>query len=197
MKRVTSGDPTASCAARVASWRCRKPPLAGHFLAAGHDPGKRKRKTRSSTPPAPGCRRCILTYLEFGRPHVESDHIFLRCCAPFRPFAHGGPVSLIVRRAFLRSGIKSPSLGSHILRHSVASEMLRKALPSTASRQYCAIAKSKRQLFTQRSTWIYCGRWHNPGRRCFDDDSSINRSASRGPGAAASILVLWHCHDEQ
>jgi integrase/recombinase XerD len=71
----------------------------------------------------------ILTYLEFGRPHVESDHIFLRCCAPFRPFAHGGPVSLIVRRAFLKSGIKSPSLGSHILRHSVASEMLRQGTP--------------------------------------------------------------------
>src|SRR3984893_18990283 len=52
-----------------------------------------------------------------------------RCCAPFRPFAHGGPVSLIVRRAFLRSGIKSPSLGSHILRHSVASEMLRQGTP--------------------------------------------------------------------
>jgi site-specific recombinase XerD len=71
----------------------------------------------------------ILTYLEFGRPHVESDRIFLRCCAPFRPFAHGGPVSLIVRRTFLRSGIKSPSLGSHILRHSVASEMLRQGTP--------------------------------------------------------------------
>ena len=71
----------------------------------------------------------ILTYLEFGRPHVESDHIFLRCCAPFRPFAHGGPVSLIVRRAFLKSGVKSPSLGSHILRHSVASEMLRQGTP--------------------------------------------------------------------
>jgi site-specific recombinase XerD len=71
----------------------------------------------------------ILTYLEIGRPHVESDYIFLRCCAPFRPFAHGGPVSLIVRRAFLKSGIKSPSLGSHVLRHSVASEMLRQGTP--------------------------------------------------------------------
>jgi integrase/recombinase XerD len=71
----------------------------------------------------------ILTYLEFGRPHVEYDHVFLRCCAPYRPFAHGGPVSLIARRAFLRSGIKSPSLGSHILRHSVASEMLRQGTP--------------------------------------------------------------------
>jgi integrase/recombinase XerD len=71
----------------------------------------------------------ILTYLEIGRPHVESDHIFLRCCAPFRPFAHGGPVSLIVRRVFLQSGIKSPSLGSHVLRHSVASEMLRQGTP--------------------------------------------------------------------
>jgi integrase/recombinase XerD len=71
----------------------------------------------------------ILAYLEYGRPRVESDHVFLRCCAPFRPFAHGNPVSLIVRRAFLRSGIKTPSLGSHILRHSVASEMLRQGVP--------------------------------------------------------------------
>jgi integrase/recombinase XerD len=71
----------------------------------------------------------ILAYLEFGRPHVESNHVFLRCCAPFRSFAHGGPISLIVRRAFLRTGIKTPSLGSHILRHSVASEMLRQGTP--------------------------------------------------------------------
>jgi site-specific recombinase XerD len=71
----------------------------------------------------------ILAYLEFGRPRVQSEHVFLRCCAPFRPFAHGGPVSLIVRRAFLRTGIKTPSLGSHILRHSVASEMLRQGTP--------------------------------------------------------------------
>ena len=71
----------------------------------------------------------ILAYFEFGRPRVESDSVFLRCRAPFRPFAHGGPVSLIVRRAFLRSGIKTPSLGSHILRHSIASEMLRQGTP--------------------------------------------------------------------
>ena len=71
----------------------------------------------------------ILAYLESGRPRIESDYVFLRCHAPFRPFAHGGPVSLIVRRAFLRSGIKAPSLGSHILRHSVASEMLRQGTP--------------------------------------------------------------------
>jgi site-specific recombinase XerD len=36
---------------------------------------------------------------------------------------------LIVRRVFLKSGIKSPSLGSHILWHSVASEMLRQGTP--------------------------------------------------------------------
>lgn len=71
----------------------------------------------------------ILAYLEFGRPRVESDYVFLRCCAPFRPFAHGNPVSLIVRRALLRTGIDTPSLGSHILRHSVATEMLRQGTP--------------------------------------------------------------------
>jgi len=71
----------------------------------------------------------ILAYLEFSRRPVASDFLFLRCCAPFRPFAHGGPVSLIVRRALLRSGVKAPSLGSHILRHSAATEMLRQGTP--------------------------------------------------------------------
>ena len=71
----------------------------------------------------------ILTYLKSGRPVCESDHVFVRCCAPYRAFSHGGPVSLIVRRAFHRSGVESPCRGSHVLRHSAATEMLRQGIP--------------------------------------------------------------------
>lgn len=89
--------------------------------------GKEEREALLPLPQEVG--DAILTYLEFGRPRVGSDHVFLRCYAPFRPFAGGNPISLIVRRALLRSGIKTPSLGSHILRHSVASEMLHQGIP--------------------------------------------------------------------
>lgn len=71
----------------------------------------------------------ILAYLESGRPACESDHLFVRCCAPFRPFASGVAVSLIVRRAFQRSGVESPCKGAHVLRHSAATEMLRQGTP--------------------------------------------------------------------
>jgi len=71
----------------------------------------------------------ILAYLEFSRPPVPSDFLFLRCCAPFRPFAHGGPISSVVRRALLRAGITTSSFGSHLLRYSAATEMLRQGTP--------------------------------------------------------------------
>jgi site-specific recombinase XerD len=85
---------------------------------------------RQALLPLPQCvGDAILAYLESGRPACESEHVFVRCCAPFRAFAQGGPISLIVRRAFQRSGVKSSCQGAHVLRHSAASEMLRQGIP--------------------------------------------------------------------
>lgn len=89
--------------------------------------GKTRRQALLPLPQSVG--DAILAYLESGRPACESDHVFVRCCAPFRAFANGGPISLIVRRAFHRSGVKSSSQGAHVLRHSAASEMLRQGAP--------------------------------------------------------------------
>jgi integrase len=65
----------------------------------------------------------LLTYLEV-RPKVETDQIFLRAVAPFRPLRCSGAVSAIVRSAIRRAGIDAPSNGAHILRHSAATQML-------------------------------------------------------------------------
>jgi integrase/recombinase XerD len=67
----------------------------------------------------------ILYYLEHFRPRVANDHVFLRVRPPFSPLPSSGPISRVVRRAIERSGIQTPSMGAHLLRHSSATAMLR------------------------------------------------------------------------
>jgi len=67
----------------------------------------------------------LLHYLEYSRPGTDDDHVFLRVHAPLGPFPSSGPISKLVRRAIRRAGIKTPSMGAHLLRHSAATEMLR------------------------------------------------------------------------
>jgi len=89
--------------------------------------GKARRESLLPLPQEVG--DAALSYLECARPQVASDHIFLTCVAPFRPFASGISLSLVVRRAFGRAGIDAPSKGAHILRHSLATELLRQGAP--------------------------------------------------------------------
>ena len=65
----------------------------------------------------------LVAYLGCRRP-VDQEKIFLSALAPFRPLKPGS-ISQIVRRAMRRAGVVAPSYGSHILRHSAATEMLR------------------------------------------------------------------------
>jgi integrase len=59
----------------------------------------------------------------------DTNRLIEPACVQISTFLHARRHSMIVRRAFLRSGIKTPSFGSHILRHSLASEMLRQGVP--------------------------------------------------------------------
>jgi site-specific recombinase XerD len=69
----------------------------------------------------------ILTYLERGRPAVDSDHVFIRAIAPLRPFSNSG-VTKIVARAIDRAGVITAFRGAHVLRHSAATQMLRQGI---------------------------------------------------------------------
>ena len=70
--------------------------------------------------------QAIVAYLENGRPRTDTDVVFLRSRPPFRPFASHCAVSVIVERALRRATVTRPSRGAaHLLRHSVASSMLR------------------------------------------------------------------------
>lgn len=89
-----------------------------------HVSGKGRRETR--LPLTRELGDALVTYLKRGRPPTDTDVVFVRSRAPFRPFHSHCAVSVIVDRAFARAGVIRPSRGAaHLLRHSVATSMLR------------------------------------------------------------------------
>lgn len=68
----------------------------------------------------------IATYLRQDRPPCTTRHIFIRSRAPHRGFAHPSSLSTIVCRALQRAGLQPALKGAHILRHSLATGMLRR-----------------------------------------------------------------------
>jgi len=68
----------------------------------------------------------IVAYIKNGRHPINNDTLFIRSRAPLGPFASHCAISVIVARAMRRAGVRCPSRGAaHVLRHSVASSMLR------------------------------------------------------------------------
>ena len=86
--------------------------------------GKGRREVRLPLPQDAG--DALLSYFDQVRPLSDSDRVFLRLHAPFRPFAKSCTVSQIVQRALERAGIAdAPSRGANLLRHSAATSLLR------------------------------------------------------------------------
>jgi site-specific recombinase XerD len=70
--------------------------------------------------------KAIADYLRNGRPSCSSRRVFVQCNAPFAGFSSPpNAVSGLVGRALARAGIKSRHQGAHLLRHSLATSMLR------------------------------------------------------------------------
>jgi integrase len=65
------------------------------------------------------------------RPHSAYRNVFLRSHAPYTPFVASGPVSVLVRTALERAGVKSSRTGAHVFRHTLATEMLRRGASLT------------------------------------------------------------------
>jgi site-specific recombinase XerD len=66
----------------------------------------------------------IADYLRLDRPQCSSRRVFVRHNAPVRGFAHTITISSIVRRALIRAGIDSPRTWAHLLRHTLAVDLL-------------------------------------------------------------------------
>jgi site-specific recombinase XerD len=89
-----------------------------------HVSGKSRCQTRLPLTQEVG--QSIATYLQDGRPAGQTDALFLRSRAPFRALASHAAVSVLVARAMDRAEITRPGRGAaHLLRHSIATEMLR------------------------------------------------------------------------
>jgi integrase/recombinase XerD len=66
----------------------------------------------------------LATYLR-DRPPSATRRVFLCMRAPRRSFRGPGAVTTIVRRALARADLHPPVRGAHLLRHSLATQMLR------------------------------------------------------------------------
>jgi site-specific recombinase XerD len=75
--------------------------------------------------------KALAVYLRSDRPKCSTRRVFICMRAPRRGFKDSTAVSTIVRRAVLRSGLKTPSKGAHLLRHSLATGMLRQGASMT------------------------------------------------------------------
>ena len=67
----------------------------------------------------------LAAYLRRDRPPSTSRRVFLRHRAPLTGFANASTLSSIVRRALKHAGVESAHMGAHVLRHSLATSMLR------------------------------------------------------------------------
>ena len=77
-------------------------------------------------PLPPDVGEAIATYLRQDRPSCTTRRVFIRSRAPHRGFAHPSSLSTIVCRAVRRAGLQPGHTGDHLLRHSLATGMLRR-----------------------------------------------------------------------
>lgn len=81
---------------------------------------------RDRLPLLPEVGKALALYLKKDRPAASSRRVFLCRRAPYRGFAHPSTVSTIVKRALVCAGLSPAMRGAHLLRHSLATAMVRR-----------------------------------------------------------------------
>jgi site-specific recombinase XerD len=84
-----------------------------------------KGKFRDRLPLPVNVGEALAAYLLRDRPPCSTRRVFVLLRAPRRGFNNASSVSSIVRRALERAGLNPPIKGAHLLRHSLATGMLR------------------------------------------------------------------------
>ena len=92
---------------------------AGEIIVSG----KSDRQQRLPLPHDVG--EALVRYLSHGRPRCPSRRVFIRINAPHKGFSSSVAICNIVRRALKRAKLDPAFKGSHLLRHSLATKMLR------------------------------------------------------------------------
>lgn len=71
----------------------------------------------------------LVDYLRQERPASVHREVFLSSVTPHPPLAASPAVSRIVQRVLRKAGVNAPRLGAHHLRHTVATQMVRRGTP--------------------------------------------------------------------
>ena len=79
----------------------------------------------SFLPLLPDVGAALADYLEHGRPYSHSRRVFVRHLAPHIGFSSSSGISLIAASALTRAGLDVRRKGTHIFRHSLATQLLR------------------------------------------------------------------------
>ncbi len=117
------------CCSRVSACEPATPSTCNSMISTGAAgtvlvSGKGRREVRLPLPQEVG--DALLAYIDHARPAVEEQRLFLRSCAPYRPFTSPSTISCIVSLALRRRGSRiRPSRGANLLRYSAATAMLR------------------------------------------------------------------------
>ncbi len=80
---------------------------------------------RDRLPLVPDVGKALSLYLRKDRTPGSCRRVFLCSRAPHRGFSHPSTVSTIVARALVRAGLAPTTHGAHLLRHSLATTMVR------------------------------------------------------------------------
>lgn len=86
--------------------------------------GKGQRLTRLPLPLDVGA--ALADYLRHVRPACSTRRVFIRMCAPLRALRGPSAICCVVCRALKRAGLISEFKGAHLLRHSLATDLLRR-----------------------------------------------------------------------
>jgi site-specific recombinase XerD len=84
-----------------------------------------KGSTREALPLLAEVGDAVAAYIKKDRPKCSTRRVFTRVRAPLTAIAHKGSVTSVVRAAMFRAGLDVPARGAHVLRHSLATNMLR------------------------------------------------------------------------
>jgi site-specific recombinase XerD len=94
---------------------------AGELIVRGKGP----RQNRLPIPCDVG--KSLAVYLQYGRPFCSTRRVFIRIRAPHYGFSSSVAICNIVQRALQRANIQTNYKGAHLLRHTLATHMLRKS----------------------------------------------------------------------
>ena len=122
-------------------------------------------------------------YLRDARPPCSIRQVFVCLRAPRRGFHNGSAVGTIVRRALARADLHPPHRGAHLLRHSLATRLLRNGASLVEIGSCYAIATSTPPGSTPRSMSAPWAGWHRRGREVRDEHPCLRPSRITWPCA--------------